>query len=218
MKIHIRNFLDVIEANTNWDAIWKQYLFLKEFAMYEQSSPVFDIFDILEGVPTYLLERLLKYDNYKFLPSFVEKVLGIRNLEISEQIAEGEVVVTSQLEALGNIKGEDTDFIDLTIVIGDEHVIIQNKAEAIENTKWQSSRYAAKILCMGVISPYNEDDQFDSEWYDKLGVEEKEIVDRKLQHLYFYSLSEHANELHQWFTTCVQPIIQNELSSQTKPE
>lgn len=206
MKTHNKSFIEFIEENINWDALLKQYL--KELAQNAQSSLIGDIFDIQEGMPSHLLERLLKYDNYKFLPSFVEKVLGMGNLSVDEQIADEEVVVTSKLKAFGSTK-DSTEFIDLVIRIGEAYFLIKNKMDE-EDTKWRSSRYAATILCVGIVSPYTADGRFDSDWYNKLDAKKKQKVDELLKHLYFYSLSNHACELNQWFATCVQPFISQE--------
>lgn len=185
------SFSAFVADHFDWDALLEQYQ--REFVNHECSFFLCDILGMKENMHTNLLERLLKYNNYMFLPTFVEKVLGISGLSVSELINTGDVYVTTQLKALGN-KKDTWGLVDLVIGIGDTDIIIENKVNGAVDMKNQLARYVATLLFVGVTSPYNKKGQFDPDWYDALEDKKKRIIDRKLQNLYVYYLTKHESD------------------------
>ena len=164
MKLY-HSFSAFVADHFDWEVLFDQYQ--REFERRERPFLLCDIFGMNENMHTNLLERLLKYNNYMFLPSFVEKVLGISGLSVDELINTGDVYVTTQLKALGNAK-DTWGLVDLTIQIGDTNIIIENKINGAADTRNQLLRYVTTLLFVGISSPYTATGQFDKEWYDKL--------------------------------------------------
>lgn len=175
----------------DWDALLEQYQ--REFVNHECSFLLCDILGMKENMHTNLLGRLLKYKKYMFLPTFVEKVLGISGRSVNELINTGDVYVTTQLKALGN-KKDTWGLVDLVIQIGETNIIIENKVNGAADTRNQLLRYVTTLLFVGISSPYTATGQFDKEWYDKLESGKKKKVDYLLQHLYVYYLTKQDSD------------------------
>lgn len=235
IPMKVNNLLSTsTDGGLNWDILLEQYQ--REFNSQSKPFLLCDIFGMKENMHTNLLEQLLSYNNFMFLPSFVEQVLGIDDLPTKEFIESGDVYVTTQLKALGN-KKDTWGLVDLVIGIGDTDIIIENKINGAVDVKNQLARYVASMLFVRVTSPYNEAGQFDPDWYDALEDKKKKIVDKKLQNLYVYYLTKHdsdegpsqscfsgsiktqlenlghfrkisyENDLYQWLQTTVMPLI-----------
>ena len=238
MKNH-NSFSAYPADNFDWDTLLDHYQ--REFDTHSRPFLLCDIFGMKENMHTNLLEQLLTYNNFVFLPSFVEHVLGIGNLPVDHFIDTGDTYVTTQLKALGNAK-DTWGLVDLVINIGDTDIVIENKINGAVDMKNQLARYVATLLFVGVTYPYNEKGQFDPDWYDTLDGAKKNIIDNKLQNLYVYYLTKHdrdeepskssfsgivrtklesighlrklsyENDLFQWLQTTVMPSIpQNDL-------
>lgn len=238
MRKH-NSFSAYLTDNFDWDTLLDQYQ--REFDTHSRPFLLCDIFGMKENTHTNLLEQLLSYNNFMFLPSFVEQVLGIDNLPVDHLIDTGDVYITTQLKALGNKIGS-WGLVDLVINMGDTDIVIENKINGAVDMKNQLARYVATLLFVGVTSPYNEKGQFDPDWYNTLDDAKKKIVDKKLQNLYVYYLTKHdsdegpskssfsgiikskletighlrklsyENDLYRWLNTSVMPSIpQNDL-------
>lgn len=179
------------DGGLNWDILLEQYQ--REFDTHSRPFLLCDIFGMKENMHTNLLEQLLSYNNYMFLPSFAEKVLDIDDLPTKEFIESGDVYVTTQLKALGN-KKDTWGLVDLVIGIGDTDIIIENKINGAVDVKNQLARYVASMLFVRVTTPYNKKGQFDPDWYNTLDEAKKKIVDKKLQNLYVYYLTKHDSD------------------------
>lgn len=185
------SFSAFVADHFDWEVLFDQYQ--REFERRERPFLLCDIFGMNENMHTNLLERLLTYNNYMFLPSFVEKVLGISGLSVDKLINTGDVYVTTQLKALGNAK-DTWGLVDLTIQIGDTNIIIENKINGAADTRNQLLRYVTTLLFVGISYPYTATGQFDKEWYDKLEPEQKKKVDHQLRNLYVYFLTKQESD------------------------
>lgn len=108
--------------------------FYKEYESKKRKFLLFDLANANENANTRVLKYLLKYNNYHFLNSFLNRIgLPKPNAPVS---------ITDQEKAIGPTT---TGFIDLYIQYGDVHIIIENKIYGAGDTEKQLARYIATV-------------------------------------------------------------------------
>ena len=71
IPMKVNNLLSTsTDGGLNWDILLEQYQ--REFDTHSRPFLLCDIFGMKENMHTNLLEQLLSYNNYMFLPSFAE--------------------------------------------------------------------------------------------------------------------------------------------------
>ena len=108
--------------------------FYKEYESKKRKFLLFDLANANENANTRVLKYLLKYNNYHFLNSFLNRI-GLPK-------PNGPVSITDQEKAIGPTT---TGFIDLYIQYGDVHIIIENKIYGAGDTEKQLARYIATV-------------------------------------------------------------------------
>lgn len=118
--------------------------YMGEYDKTEHPFLLFDLAHVNENDHTRVLMGILKYNNFQFLPSFLQ-MIGAPEYKTQQNTPPQ---LTDQKKAIGN-KGNG--FIDLYIEYDStndfrEQVIIENKINEAGDTEYQLSRYIATVL------------------------------------------------------------------------